>query len=117
MMEVCVDPNGHYKSFNVPNERLIAACGVIPEWIMEGYLLGETDMYQAIYDRYGFPMCDMTGGAVNNSDEGIYKYPGDPELHPIVRWESDTQVAFMYEHAIMSFVDKATQVVRVTRVD
>lgn len=116
-MEVCLDPNGFFKDKEVPTENLIEAAGIIPEWIFQGYLLGETDMYESINTRYGFPMCDMSGGTVNNSDEGIYKYPGDPELHPIVRWENDKQVVFMYQYAIMSFIDKATQEVRVTRVD
>lgn len=103
-----VDPLNHYTS--VPDRALLEACGMILYWIVED---DSDTLQEQVNKNYQFGMYEMKGGTV--TPEGIYEYPEDPPLYPLVKWERGDEVAYMYPHAIMSFIHKG--VTFVTRVD
>jgi hypothetical protein len=104
------DPNGAYPG--VAQNTLLEACGLIGHWMS---VSDDPSLVKRVEDNYQFGIYWMDGGTVDET--GKYKYPGDPALNPIVKWETDTEIAYMYEYAMMAFVNKATKETRVTRVD
>lgn len=103
-----IDPLNRF--MDVDPQRLIEACGLIPHWID---VTNEDSFQKQIDDNYGFGLYEMNGGEVG--EDGVYRYPEDPDLYPYLKWERDGEVAYMYSHAIMSFVKDGR--VFVTRVD
>jgi hypothetical protein len=103
-----VDPTDHFS--DVEPEYLVDACGLIPYWID---VTTEDSFQKQVDDNYGFGLFEMKGGEVDAN--GVYRYPEDPDLFPLVKWERDGEVAYMYQYAIMSFIKDGE--VFVTRVD
>ena len=50
---------------------------------------------------YGFPLYAMTGGRLV---EGVYKYPGDPDLYPLVTLELHGCTYHQYDYGIVAVV-------------
>ncbi len=96
-----LDPNKRFQKVNP--ERLAESLGLIPDFITED----TDDVIQTALDRYGFHLGGDMGGTI--LDDGTYKYPGDPELHPLSRCEAGGKVIFVYDYGIISFVDAETK--------
>lgn len=98
-----LDPNDHYEG-QVTHEML----GFLPFWVGEWVAYKTNNVadlptlreHMAI--RYGFD--DLTrpmGGVI--SDDHIYKYPGDPGLHPLAVMHTPVGDVFQYPYAIIAF--------------
>jgi hypothetical protein len=48
----------------------------------------------------------MTGGTV--APDGRYQYPGDPDLYPLAKYESNDEAMYQYAYDIIAVIDKAT---------
>lgn len=102
-----IDPTDSF--IHVEPERLVDACGFIPYWID---VTDERSFQQQVDDNYGFGLSEFNGAKV--SGDGTYAYPDDPPLKPYLKWERPGEVAYMYAHAMMSFIkDGKTFVTRV----
>jgi len=113
---VKVDPTGQYK--NVARHRLVDALGIVPSFVSYAAVEATEPTARAVLDAmaeaYGFYMGDMEGGTVDA--EGVYQYPDDPPLYPLVRWKLDDDVTvYMYQFAIVAVQDKDTTII--TRMD
>jgi hypothetical protein len=105
---ITVDPTGHFDG--VEQERLFQAAGYLPGWVLS--CPDDYDMERWVREQYQFPAMDMSG---TMTDDGIYKYPEDPDLHPMFKmWNHETTVYF-YQHAIISF--KKNGIFSTTRMD
>ena len=112
---VKVDPTGQYKK--VPKQRLVDALGIVPSFVSYAAVEAPEATARAVLDAmaeaYGFYMGDMEGGTVDA--EGVYQYPDDPPLYPLVRWTLDNVTVYMYQFAIVAVQDEDTTIV--TRMD
>jgi hypothetical protein len=110
-----VDPTSHFKG--VPQSRLVEALGIVPSFVayaaVEAPEVTARAVLDAMAEAYGFYMGDMEGGTVDA--EGVYQYPDDPPLYPLVRWKLDDVTVYMYQYAIVAVQDKDTTIV--TRMD
>ena len=121
-IETTTDPLGDFKG--IPAGRLMAATGLIPHFVNDVAMSVPVDAQEA-YDMmgecYGFPMSNMLGEGHSGSlsEEGVYSYPGDPDMSPMVKWvingEKDTIEILMYQYAFVVVRDKATTLM--TRMD
>ena len=111
-----LDPTNHHEG--VPDSRLIEALGIVPSFVAYAAVEHTEATARAILDAmaeaYGFYMGDMEGGTVDA--EGVYQYPDDPPLYPLVRWKLDDDVTvYMYQFAIVAVQDKDNTII--TRMD
>lgn len=115
-----IDPTGFFESTGATNPRIIESLGIVPVFVAEAATRGTPseatprsvldDMAQA----YGFYMGDMEGGTV--TPEGIYQYPEDKDLHPLMQWTlDDSVVIYMYKYAIIALTDGERTII--TRMD
>ena len=115
------DPLQQFKG--VPQGRLIAATGLIPFFVQDVAMsvpVDATEAFDMMVECYGFPAEDMLPkGKGEVSDRGVYSYPEDPDLHPMVSWkfegEKDTIEVLMFQHAFVVVRDKART--HMTRMD
>ena len=88
--------------------------GMIPIFVRDGNVV--EDGFKAGLDKgYGFPLNEMTGGHVTS--EGKYVFRGDPDLYPLAKYETEKEVCYQYDYAIIAIVSKATGNLFVTRMD
>lgn len=108
-----VDPLDKYPKAS--QEALMEACGFIPYFVADA---AEDSTAAAALNTmegvYGFPAMPMTGGEV--SVEGVYSYPEDPDLYPLVAMATEGGVeVLVYRHAIVVVRDEKETFV--TRMD
>lgn len=113
-----LDPTDHFKKLAVTDNQIIAACGLVPGFLMNG----DPDLTQ--WDRaeqgYGFgTMNEISGATVNIL--GVFEYPDDPPLHPLCTIIEGNEFFFMYRNGITAFIvmnengDRTS--VKITRMD
>ena len=113
-----IDPNSNFNG--VPEERLMAACGLIPAWLAT-YSCKETRASNNLKDHldkeYTFGMFPMEGGKVN--DNLSYSFPEDPDLHPLMHYKNhETEAEFiMFQHAMCAVRQTPNDEWFVTRMD
>lgn len=66
-------------------------------------------------EQYGFGLFEMKGGQV--LDNGIYKYPEDPDLYPLLRVDDEDETVFVYPYGIVAIRNKTTRDTFVCRMD
>ena len=98
------------------NKRLphLDELGMIPLFIDSGNVVDD-GFKTGLSAGYGFPLNEMNGGHVTS--EGKYVFRGDPDLYPLAKYETETQVCYQYDYAIIAIVSKATGSLFVTRMD
>lgn len=85
--------------------------GLLPLWIIEH----KTSIKQSLLDNYCCYMGPMNGGTL--TIEGIYSYPGDPDLVAEATFETEHEICFIFAHAIVGVIHKDTGESWVTRMD
>lgn len=94
-----IDPTGHYTKLNVPPQNLVEAIGIIPSFIQEEECV---DTHAMALEAYGMGNAVIDGGIIK--ENGIYVYPGDPELIPFTYVKAGGYDIYTYEYGIISFV-------------
>ena len=94
-----IDPTSHY-SDNKP-EVLAEACGIVPAFFQhENTPKTIKQLLQEACGYYGFPASESDGG---NVDElGVYRYPSDPELYPLMQSLVCGIMVNIYEYGLVS---------------
>ena len=97
-MKTTIDPNKAYTGN--PDHLLLEACGFIPFWVREWSDMPTTQtLKDYLIARYGFGFHKM-GGTV--TETGVYQYPEDPDLDPLIAMDTDEGTLYMYEYAIVA---------------
>ena len=109
-MKIITDP--HNKFLSATPDELLEACGLLPIWLANGE---QPSLKDRLIENYSFYMGEMKGG--NLSPEGLYTYPGDEDLYPLVSFESDTEICYIFKHAIVGVFEKENGSIWVTRMD
>ena len=111
-----LDPTGYWKRNNskATDTNLLDTGGLLVAWLNDAAEEGE-DLREGLDKRYGFGLYEIKGGKVG--DQGIFSYPGDPDLHPTFKFETqDGQRFYMYPHSICAF-ERPGEPIFVTRMD
>lgn len=113
-MKMHLDPMKHWLG-QVPQERLEQVVSpVITNWAYIAFMKNRS-MKDVINEHYGYPTHEFKGGELLTN--GIYKYPEDPDLYPIISYDIGDEVIFYYEHEMLGIYNKVTDERYVTRVD
>ena len=108
---IWINPLNHYE---ISDKDLINSCGFLPLWAVDPDYLDQP-IKQAMTELYGFgKLYEMKGGEV--TDKGVYKYPDDPDLYPIVTIKRDHEIMHQYPYGIVAF-EQDDGTVFVTRMD
>lgn len=89
--------------------RLVELAGLIPHWAATYHHTCGT--LREYFERcYTFGLSYHDGGAVvldqlGNGD-GVYNYPEDPPLYPIMKIETGDAICYVYEYGLISFIEK-----------
>lgn len=99
--------------FNYLDDSMIMEmCGLIPLWASNPEY-ATVSLREALDMQYGFGLFAMKGGAV--TDDGVFKYPDDPDLYPLLRIKRFGEVLYQYEFSIVAIVHNEGTLV--TRMD
>jgi hypothetical protein len=95
------DPTNNFK--HVKESVLMEHMGFIPKFIMQALDRPDTSLAQGMLDAYGFGSPPMTGGVVK--EDGVYSYPEDPDLHPLVKLVTERGTVYVYQYGIVSILE------------
>lgn len=95
-----IDPLDKY---NAPDEQLLEACGLLPYWVVDDRYM-DLPLKEALDKQYQFGLYEITGGKVDSL--GIYKYPEDPELYPILVIVRKDETFFQYPYGMVAIVQE-----------
>ena len=82
---------------------LEAYVGTLVHWALYSYQ-EHGDFLTGMLRSYGSSSPEMKGGVIDSL--GKYYYPGDPELVPVHRIDSPTEVIFFYQYAMFGICQK-----------
>ena len=82
--------------------QVVEALGLLPYWIGEHNLLGNTNnLVQFMTEKYGFgELFEFKGGEI--LEDGIYRYPEDPDLPWVGRMNTKFGYVYFYEYAMIA---------------
>ena len=99
---------------HIPIRHLFDACGYLIPWALDENCNRMT-IKQCYEHFYKFGMNNTPGTEVDK-ETGVWKYPGDPDLYPIMRMTRGDEVIYFYQHALVAWFDK-DNVLFATRMD
>lgn len=108
-MKITLNPNQHY---NHSAAEIAEICGILPYWVIQ-YENSKltTGLLSYMQQCYGYPAQELTGGSV--SSEGVFSFPGDPELYPLLKMQTGDETYYQYPYALLAIVNpKGTFVTR-----
>jgi len=112
-MNVIYDPMNTHKR---PLFEVLEETGLLTQWAEQGEAEG-MDFKDSFNEYYQFGLTEMTGGEIEMHGGGVYKYPQDPPLHPLVEMHNNLgDTCFIYSYGIVGIV-KADGKQFITRMD
>ena len=86
--------------YDAPKEHLAESLGLLPHWVVEYNMLGESDLVQYMTERYGFGELYRFGGDVQ--EDGSYKsnYDEDDDLQYVGKMDTKDGTVYFYPYAI-----------------
>jgi len=96
---IITNPNYHYTPAD--EAQIPEMVGIIPYWAEDANQAGLT-LKEGFAVSYGMPLYEMTGGTISN--KGVYQFPEDPELQPLMSITNDTETCYIYPYGIVGIV-------------
>ena len=92
--------------YDAPKEHLVESLGLLPHWVVEYNLLGESDIVQYMTKRYGFGELYRFGGEI--VDDGVYKsnHEDDGDLQYVGKMDTKDGPVYFYPYAITALPTK-----------
>tara|TARA_R100001440_G_scaffold75624_1_gene103328 strand:+ start:182 stop:511 length:330 start_codon:yes stop_codon:yes gene_type:complete len=92
--------------YDAPKEHLVESLGLLPHWVVEYNLLGESDIVQYMTKRYGFGDLYRFGGEIVN--DGVYKsnHEDDEDLEYVGKMDTKDGTVYFYPYAITALPTK-----------
>ena len=82
--------------------QIMEWCGFIPHWL---YNVSDYDsIKECLIDQYDYYSGEMSGGTID--DKGVYTYPEDPPLYPLITVYGDGEIFHQYNYGIVATVQK-----------
>lgn len=89
---------GHYANQDMNN-----ILGFLPGWVANPEYF-EFPLVEALDKQYCCGMNDTP--EVTITEDGIYKFPGDQDLHPILVMKRGTETFYQYEYGLVAIVQE-----------
>lgn len=117
-MLVEVDPHSKFtKTHSMEeNRQVLQACGLIPGWILDAEANDSEDTFQEIFAKE-YPFGSHTSVGATVDERGCMLYPGDPDMHPLLKIQRNNETMYQYEYAMVAVVQDDTGESWVTRMD
>lgn len=99
-----LNPNDHYGS----DAKCAEACGLLLEWLVEAAEFGDDPeeghefLHEALAESYPYHMGWDDGGV--EVVDGVFRYPGDPDILPCLSVVRGDEKVYIYPHAIVAVV-------------
>lgn len=105
------DPNGAFP--NAEPEALLDAAGIIPMFVIDAMREGEATsakgFMSSMEESYGFDLGDydmLADGKGAVDSDGVYTYPEDPTLNPILSMETEKGMrVYVYQYGLVAVRD------------
>lgn len=106
------DPLGAYA--NVSPYTLQDLAGFLPGWAANPDYM-DKPIREAMDIQYDFGLHQFDPDKSSVDERGVYRYPGDPDMSPVLKITRGDEVMYVYEYGIVAFVNDAETFV--TRMD
>ena len=109
VLDVTIDPLNGFEG--IKHSKLFEATGLIPYFVAEAALTEGTDTAQEAFnvmnEAYGFGLGDynMLSDKGEVDSEGLYSYPEDPDLAPMVQFKWDDMTVWVYQYGLVAVRD------------
>lgn len=113
MFTISIDPTDYYTKDN--HHNIVNRCQTILNWALNPNFK-HSSFKDAVLQQYLYKADFPMGGTIDHN--GIYKYPEDPPLHPLLMISRDNDIMYFYEYDIIALKDaKQASGYYITRVD
>lgn len=102
-MEIKITMDPHNRFPTVDKMDIYASFGYLPNWIETAEINGQT-MRESLKENYCAPTIEIDGGELTK--DGVYKYPGDPDLYAHGKWELNGEICYIFKYAIVGIINK-----------
>ena len=103
-MKIKVDPYGKFT--HATNMDIIKSCGYLTQWILEAEKFHTDEEPVTMKDRllknYVYYLGELDGGRL--TPDGLYMFPGDEDLYPLVKFEFNGERCFIFKYAIVGII-------------
>ncbi len=111
---IYTNPTHHEAYDHIPSQQLINACGLLPAFAINA-AYAELPLKGAMEAQYPYGLIELQDALVE--PDGVFKYDGDPDQHPLVMVERGDEILYIYEHGMVAFVNPVEKTTYVTRMD
>lgn len=91
------------KFTHVDDEYIKQSLGLLPGWVVNSEF-ENVPLKKALNDQYGFGMYENEEASID--ENGVYKYPSDEDLYPLVKIIRGNEIFYQYEYALIAIVQK-----------
>ena len=87
--------------------------GMLPIWALNHEFF-HLPLKDALAEQYGMPLYEISGGTLDAN--GVYRYPGDKPLKPLIRIDRGDETFYQYDYAIVAILSPGSDAY-ITRMD
>ena len=86
--------------YDAPKEHLVESLGLLPHWVVEYNMLGESDIVQYMTERYGFGELYKFEGTVTEDGRWQSPHEEDEDLEYVGKMQTKAGTVYFYPYAI-----------------
>ena len=86
--------------YAAPKEHLVESLGLLPHWVVEYNMLGESDIVQYMTERYGFGELYKFEGTVTEDGRWQSPHEEDEDLEYVGKMQTKDGTVYFYPYAI-----------------
>ena len=86
--------------YDAPKEHLVESLGLLPHWVVEYNMLGESDIVQYMTERYGFGELYKFDGTVTEDGRWQSPHEEDEDLEYVGKMQTKDGTVYFYPYAI-----------------
>ena len=86
---------------NYTNSELNNTLGFLPGWVVNPEYF-EFNLIEALNKQYNFGLFESKETII--TEDGIYKYPGDPDLYPIIKIVRGKETFYQYLYGLIGII-------------
>ena len=86
--------------YDAPKEHLVESLGLLPHWVVEYNMLGESDIVQYMTERYGFGELYKFEGTVTEDGRWQSPHEDDEDLEYVGKMQTKDGTVYFYPYAI-----------------
>lgn len=97
-MIISHDPLNSYS--HMSPQEIFETCGILPHWVAQWEASGLPDLPNYMQKCYGYETSHLEGATI--TPEGMFQFPGDPDLPPMIRIDLEGTTYFQYPYALLA---------------